>query len=326
MSAPSPSQAEVRSDLAVTLEEYDLAASRQGFVGNVIAPVYNTPRVAGTYKVLRRGQLLQEHPTERAPDGSYNRADFRSEEESYATKERGFEVPIDDNLKEQYRDYFDAEVKGTEICRDIVLRGNEQRLIGPVQQTSNVGSNGAVSTTWDNAASTPIDDVQDAQITMRNASGLAPNLLVIEWELYKALLQNDQILERLGNGGTSDDVKTVNLRKLAELFDIERIVISNAQKNIAIPNEALDYNNFELEPLWNKRLGLLAHVDTRESLMSPTFARTFHWDEDGSEINGHVETYREERTRCDVVRVRNQIDIKIVDKACGHLMTGLLPA
>src|SRR5687768_8990114 len=109
MSAPSPSTATPRADLAVTLEEYDLAASRQGFIAHKLFPVFDAPRPAGTYKVLGAEQMLQEHPTERAPDGSYNRADFSSGEKSYTTKERGFEVPVDDNLKEQYRDYFDAE-------------------------------------------------------------------------------------------------------------------------------------------------------------------------------------------------------------------------
>ena len=52
--------------------------------------------------------------------------------------------------------------------------------------------------------------------------------------------------------------------------------------------------------------------------------RTFHWTADGSQIGGLVETYRDERIRGDVVRVRNQVDVNQVIAECGYLITGCL--
>lgn len=325
MSAPSPSTAEPRADIAATLESYDLAASRQGFVAFEIAPVFDAPRVSGDYKVLAADQLLQDHPTERAPDGSYRRADFSVGEKSYSTKERGFEVPVDDNLKQQYRDYFDAEAVAAEIARDVLLRQCEQKIVTPAQDTSNVGGNTGVDTQWNAANSTPIDDVLAAMFEVRGKCGLMPNTMVLDILLFKHLLQNDQILDRLSTMGTSEgrrDVKIANKTMLEQIFDVERIVVADSQKNAVIPHQHASNAKLNLQPLWNPAKVLLAHVDRRNRLQMPTFARTFHWADDGSELMGRVESYRDERVRGDVVRVRNQLDLNIVMEECAYLLTG----
>ena len=326
MSAPSPSTAEPRADLLQTLEAFDLAASRQGFVAFELAPVFETPRVSGDYTVLAADQLLQEHPTERAPDGSYRRGDFSSSKKSYSTQERGFEVPVDDNLKSQYRDYFDAETVAAEIARDVLLRQLEQKITGPAQLTANVGGNAAASTAWTtHASAVPIDDVMTGKLAVRNKCGIMPNTLVLDVQLYMHLLQCDQILDRLSTMGTSAgrrDAKIANKTMLEQILDIERIVIADGQKNTVIPHQHASNAKLSLSPLWDKAKVGLYVVDRSNRLQMPTYARTFHYAADGSEVMGHIETYRDERVRGDVVRCRAQMDMNIVMEECGYLITG----
>ncbi|HEV7301603.1 MAG TPA: hypothetical protein VGN72_19720 [Tepidisphaeraceae bacterium] len=322
MSSPSSSTATPRADLAVTLEEYDLEASRQGFVGHKLFPVFDAAKVAGTWRVLGADEMLQDHPTERAPDGSYNRAGFSSGEKSYTTKERGFEVPIDDNLREQYREYFEAEVAGTEIARDVVLRGNEQKAVAYALNAANNGGTHAMAVKLDQTNADPVGEFREAMIAVRN-KGYMPNMAVLEWEALMFLSETPQIIDKLG-AANSKDAKIATLEVIARILKIDEIVVANAQRNAAIRSQDATKAKLDLRPLWDKTKIWVGHVDKRNRLQLPTYGRTFHWTADGSQIGGLVETYRDERVRGDVVRVRNQVDVNQVVEECGYLITDVL--
>jgi hypothetical protein len=51
---------------------------------------------------------------------------------------------------------------------------------------------------------------------------------------------------------------------------------------------------------------------------------TRNWADDGSNIAGTVETYRDEKVRGDVVRVRHQIGEKTLYPEAGYVLTGVL--
>jgi hypothetical protein len=51
--------------------------------------------------------------------------------------------------------------------------------------------------------------------------------------------------------------------------------------------------------------------------------RTFHWSQDGSSIGGTVESYRDERVRGDVIRVRHDVDEIVLYPQAGHLLSNV---
>ena len=58
-------------------------------------------------------------------------------------------------------------------------------------------------------------------------------------------------------------------------------------------------------------------------IKEPCLGRIFHWAEDGSEIGGMVETYREESSRADIVRVRHDVQEQVLYTQMGHLLTSV---
>ena len=321
---PSPANTtEPRADLMTTLEAFDTEADRQGFVGLEIAPIFEAPRVSGTYKTIAADQLLQSHDTDRTPGGGYGRSQFSPGEKSWSCKERGWEVPVDDNLKNQFRDYFDAETVAARIARDVLLRDCEQKVTAPLLALSN-GTD--VDTEWNDYSSDVIEDVRRAKFAVRGQCGLMPNTMVMDVLLYEYLLGHDQIVERASANGTSASAgrnsKIVNRAMLQELFNIERIVVADSQKNSVIPHQHASNAQLSLAPLWTPAKVLLAYVDRRSELTYPTLARTFHWDEDGSTPMGYQESYYSDEVRCTIVRCRNQLDINLVMGECGYLLGG----
>ena len=48
-----------------------------------------------------------------------------------------------------------------------------------------------------------------------------------------------------------------------------------------------------------------------------------HWQEDGSQVDGRVETYRDETIRSDVVRVRHDVDEKVLYTEAADLLSNV---
>ena len=56
-----------------------------------------------------------------------------------------------------------------------------------------------------------------------------------------------------------------------------------------------------------------------KNLALPSVGRTFLWESDSPD-NATVESYRDEKHRSDVFRVRQNVEEKVIDKYFAHLM------
>jgi hypothetical protein len=316
MSSPQASTAITRPDLNATLMEYDLDASRQGFIGMQLCPVVDVALQGATFKVIKVEQLLQEQDTRRAPDGSYGQSDYDFTEDTYITKEHGWKESIDDNWKAQFRNYFDAEAVAAQRTRDVVLRNQERRVIAAVLGATATAAAAAV---WSNKSSaTPVADVMIGLKAVRANCGMLPNTVAMDYDAYLSCIETDEVVDRLKYSGL-DDPKNVGVKALAALFKVERVIVANAQRNSA--NQA---QTRSLSPIFTKTKVLIAHCATDNDLQKPALGRTFHWSEDGSSVGGTMETYRDEDKRSDMVRCRMQTHEKKITDACGYVLTGVL--
>jgi hypothetical protein len=64
-------------------------------------------------------------------------------------------------------------------------------------------------------------------------------------------------------------------------------------------------------------------VAVTDDIREPCLGRTFHWGEDGSQIGGLMESYREEQKRSDIIRCRHDVDEKVLYTQMGHLLSNI---
>lgn len=316
--SPQPSTTVQRPDLGETLEQLDLEASRQGFMGLRLLPTKDVAEQSANIGRIKLEQLMNDGEVKRNGDGSYNRDAFTFDDFSYATQDRGFEVPVDDRLKRIYRRYFDAEVVAARRARDKVLRAQEKRICDLLTNTATF-VDAAAGTAWStHASATPLDNVLTRLIAVRNASGITPNVVAMDWEAFMHCRECAQIIDRLKYAGY-DDPKKVGPNALAELFNVEEVVIFGGQRNSANPNAART-----LASLWTKTVVGVGVVARGEDVLTPAVGRAFHWSEDGSQMAGTMEEYYSDERRCNVVRCRMDTDEKVVYPECWELITGVL--
>ena len=307
MAAPSSALTQLRPDLG-SLMEFDVQASRMGFIGLNVLPVINVGVQAGSFGKITIESLLQQRDTDRAPGAGYNRSDFQFTTDSFATKEHGAEEPVDDREAAMYANYFDQEAMAAVRARDIVLRNFEVRVSAAVFNAT-TWTPTSLTNEWDDATNaTPITDIE-AAIVRGRTNGVMLDTLVVSWSSFRNLRNCDQVISRIQSAGAGDrtEPSDITAAKLAQVFDLRQVLVGDAQKQTAAEGQTSS-----LGDVWSNEYAAVCKVAQTSDIREPAVGRTFHYTEDGSDIGGVMESYRDETVRSDIIRARMDTQEKIV--------------
>ena len=324
--AISPSSALQRPDLGQTFEEFDLLASRSGFVGSQVLPIFNVALQTANFSKIPIETLLEDSETGRASRSGYARSDGKFEQDNFATKEHGAEELVDDRERAIYAYTIDVERLSAARALMKVARNLERRIADAVfNATTWAGASltTAVTNEWDDKTNaTPIDDVHAAIQKVRDGSGLIPNALILDYQVYRNLRLCNQIVDRLKYwGGDDPNVSGITEQAIARALGIERLIVAGAQRNSADKGQTAS-----LTAIWSGEYAMICRVASSPDLMEPCIGRTFHYTGDGSSEAGTVEMYREESKRSDVIRVRQETHEKVIYASAGHLLSNITTA
>jgi len=319
MPNPSAQLLTLRPDLATSLEQYDLAMAWNGFVAQEILVPVEVASQLGNFGIIPIEQLLMQRDTTRAPGAAYNRSQFTFKPSTYACKENGEEEVVDDREAAAYMNYLSAEQYAAMRARDAVLRGLEANVLALFNTTTFNGHTSGVTTSWKTAAtSNPMADVATARSNVYAASGLVPNICVMGYNAWINFRLSAAVVDQIKFWGGNDPTTAgISTAVAAKLLDVERVVVAGAQKNIAGQNLTAS-----LTQLWSDDQIFVGRVAKTQDFKEPCVGRIFHWGGDGSNLSGIVESYRDERVRGNVVRVRMDYDYQIFYPQAGYLLTG----
>lgn len=323
MPSPTSSLATLRPDLATFLE-FDLESEKNGYVATQVFPVIDVQSQAGNFGKIPLEQLLQQRDTKRAPGSGYARGNWTFDKAVYATEEHGAEEAVDDREAKMYSEYFVAEQISTLRAFSSVLRNAEQRVADAVFNTTTwTGSSltTAVVTPWSTLASAvPITNVEAAVQKVYDNSGLWANALIINRKVFRNLRNCSSIIDRINASGAGSPSKAsdVTVEMLKAVFDLEHVIVAGTSKNGAKEGQTASPSQ-----IWSSSYAMVCKIATSPDMREPCIGRTFHWSQDGSSIGGTVETYREEKSRSDIIRVRHDVDEVTLYAEAGHLLSNI---
>lgn len=124
-----------------------------------------------------------------------------------------------------------------------------------------------------NGNSDPIKFIADRKLEMHEQTGRTPNKLAIGANVFNALRQHESILERVKYGGTSANPASVTKNVLAQLFEIDELVVLMSIQNTAKQGADADMN-FIGDPDGM----LLAYATNSPSVEEPSAGYIFTWD------------------------------------------------
>ena len=311
------STAELRPLLSQTCSEYAMGLNTQ-FMGTEILPVSSESVDKGTF-----ARLVIENVTNgtgdgrRAPGAAYERTDSTFEETSFTTKEYGLEEPLDDSEAKRYADVMQAEREIANTLTYKVMRLQEKRIAAKVfNATTFSGYTGSVTTEWSKTTSNPYTDIQDTILTLKQqmggALGNSELCLAMSEEVFRNVVSTTQIQGKImgGDGSTLDKVSgrhMIGAERLANILGIDKVFFSPAQ------DAGVD--------VWNDEYALLYFRSQSPNLREVQIGRSFLWNEAQSPYT--VETYREEKLRGEVIRVRQHTDEVVFTPQAGYLLANI---
>lgn len=303
--------------------QFDVEMDNIGFIANRMAPVFEAAEQNGTIGVIPLKAFRQTPQTGRDNRGNYNRVNFGFQDEVYRTAENGLEMPIDHRRSKIYRNWFDFEVATTAITLNMVMRAYEMRVAALLHNaTTFAASTAAVTNEWNDwTNATPLVDVQKAKLAVWTKTGIYPDTLQVNKRQFDNLRNCVEITTKIASAGAGTSIKPADITKeiLANCFDIREIVVADSSKDTANEGQAVS-----ISQIWSDEYAMVFKAPRTDRVEEPCLARTIHWGEDGSTIGGQIETYYEDQSRGDIVRVRHDTQERLMYTNLGYLLSNII--
>lgn len=323
MPSPSASLATLRPDLGGSLEQFDLAADRAGFVGHRILPLFESAAKIGNYGRIPLAQLLQNRDTQRSPGSGYARGSFTFDPQTFACQEHGAEEPLDDDEAEIYASYFDAERIASQRAMDAVLRNAEKRVVSTVLDAAvwtGAPLTTAAGTAWSTiATAVPVTDVEAACRKVFDGCGMWPNAIALSKKKFRDARRCAQVID-MSKGQSFQDVRPGNItaENLAVVFDLKHVFVAGSAKNTATEGQAA-----VAASIWDDTQAIVFKVAEGKDIKEPCLGRTIYFRGGSADENVIVEEYRDEAIRSNVYRARHDVAEKVLYIQASHRLTGL---
>ncbi len=306
-----PAPNEVHIDAALT--NLSVGYRNPAFIADLLAPVVAVRKQSDKYFIHDTArESLRASNDRRAPGAEANEVNFAISSDSYYCEDHALTSAIPDEERDNADPAIQPSIDRTEFLRGKIDLNKEIELSGMLTDSGVITQNATLAgdSQWSDPDSDPIGEVEARKGTIMAAVQAMPNTLVLPYEVYARLRNHPRVLDRLSHHAPG----VLNEQAMAQLFDVERVLVARAFKNTANPGQAPS-----MSYVWGKD-ALLAYVPARPALKQVALAYSFAWAGAPGAMGGHrVEVWREERRKADLIRVQRYYDQKLIAGGAAFL-------
>lgn len=305
---PEPSQTHV--DVALT--NVSVAYRNAAFIAEQIAPPVSVRKQSGKYFIYdSEREAFRQTDDKRAPGSEANEVDFSLSTDSYFAEDHALESVIADEERDNADPAIQPDIDRTEFLTDKIGLNQEMELATLIKTDGSIpGETLSGTGQWSDTTSDPVAAVEAKKADIVSAIQVVPNTLVLPYDVFSVVRTHPKVVDKL----SGIQIGSGNAAQLAEIFDVEQVLVPRAVKNTANPGQtaAIDF-------VWGKD-AFLCYAPARPGLKQAAFALTYRWGLAPGSIDGHVvETWREERRKADMIRVQKYYDMKVIAPAAVYL-------
>lgn len=340
MAAVQPSRSDVHVDRPLTQISLAFMQGAENFVADRVFPVVSSTKQSDLYFTYDRGEFNRDEMEERAPATESAGGTYTIGTDSYFARVRAYHRDIPDQVRANADDPISLDREASEY---VTLKGLIKREVtwnaqyftaGDPGDTWTFDTDGAVARSgsfdptsaanndllyWNDAASTPIEDVREGKRYVLESTGFEPNKLTLGKAVYDALLDHPDIVARLDRGQTSGPAMA-NRDSLAALFEVDEILVMKAIQNTAAKG-ATNSHSFI-----GGSNGMLTYSPASPGLMTPSAGYTFSWTGyTGATANGtRIKRIRNDLTESDRIEIDMAYDQKLVAADLGYFFGAII--
>lgn len=284
----------------------------QGYYNNelvceVLFPVVEIDKEGGKVPKFGRQAFTQPH-TVREIRGASNRLTPEDIEViDVQLEEHDIEYPID------YREDNDANYPlkqyALSVTQDIIALGREIEVATLAQNSANYSTDNVISLTGNNKINNkkcnPLEIIENGIYAISSTIGNKPNVCVIAGDVWKAIKENEILLERIKY--TRTGILTPEI--FAELIGVDVVKIG----------EAVKQEGGKLEKVWKDCI-ILAYVSDKAknkkgNIFDPSYGYTVRRNR-----GLFVDTYFEHGGKVEIVRCTDIYKPHLLGKSAGYLI------
>lgn len=337
----SPSRGDVHINAPLSNISIAFLQNADNFVAGRVFPNIPVSKQSDAYFTYDRGAFNRDEMEERLPGTESAGGSYTIGNDQYYATVRAIHKDIPDQVRSNADSPIQLDREATEfvthkglINREFIWASNFF-IPGAPGDVWTFVLNGAASRSaavdptdggsndifyWNDADSTPIEDVRLMKRFVLEATGFQPNVLTLGRATYDVLIDHPDIVGRLDRGQTPVGPAIANREALAALFEVEEILIMDAIKNTAA----------EGQPAAHAFIGgthaLLTYRPRSPGLMTPSAGYTFSWSGFlGAGNDGmRVKRFRQENLSSDRVEIEMAYDQKLISPDLGAFFNNLI--
>lgn len=315
MSQPTHSEVQaVDPVLTNMLVGYMQADNR--FVANRVFPLVPVDKQGFTFYTFTKKYWFLDEMKSRTPGAAFARGGYGATTTTGYANTWGLEHPIADEAKANNQTPMSLESAGAQWLAQQSLIRRERAFSADFMVTSVWATDDNNATTdWDDFTSgDPFSDVLLAKRTISNNTGQPGNSMVLGYIVDVALQNHPDIIDRIKHvqiaGPGNVEVA------LRSLFDVDNYIVGKATYNSANEGQSGTYTAIIDDDC------LVCTIAGNPGIMTASAGYTFTWAGGGG--GGSVATYREDKSKSDILQNSEAWDQKAVATDTGYFFADVV--
>lgn len=281
---PNPTIGDLHIQQALTDISVGYAQEAVNFVADRVFASIPVQKQADKYFTYTREDWFRSDARPRAPGTESAGGGWRVSTDTYFADRIALHQDLSDPERANADPALNLDADATEYVTQQILLKTEKDWVtnffstgagwdGASSSTNMTGAAAPASTAsgfrqWNDAASTPIEDIRGEMTAIAQKTGRRPNTLVIGAQVWTALADHPDILERIKY--TERGVVTTDL--LASLLDLDSVIVSWAVEETSAEGSTTASKSFVAG-----KAALLCYVEKNPGLRKPSAGYTFVW-------------------------------------------------
>lgn len=301
----------VLTDLAIAYSQ-----DQGNFISDKVAPMVNVNDQAGQYYTIPKGNFFADQAKRRGPGAESAGSGYDLGSGTYLCDVWALHKNVSNQMKAQASSPFDWNATAMRFVMDGLLIRREALFAEKAMGTSIWGTDATPGTTWDDASSTPMSDIETGKETVMLATGREPNTLVLDFRVFNRLRRHPEIRARLGTA--SDRPLDADQMDIARIFGVEKVHVMKSIKNSA--NEGATFSGASI----SGKHALLCYTAQSPSMDTPSALYTFNWANLNGAGLGGINIKSFDIPQNSVTRVEGEmaLDIKVTASDLGYFFNG----
>ena len=331
MSQPSLSMVHVNGPLTNISIAY--VQDQNAFIADKVFPAVPVSKQSDLYFIFDKEDFLRDEVGKKAPGAAPDVGGYDIDNSSpYYAHVYAYGHKIPDQVRSNADSPLILDTAAANLVSQKGLIKRESTFMTKYMTTSvwanditGVASSptGAQVLQWDNAASTPIEDIRAGMTAVQANTGFRPNTLTLTQAVWDILADHPDIVDRVKYSGGVGNGNPARVTKeaVAAILELDRVLVSSAVSNTAEKGATAAIGFI------GGKTALLSYSPPTPTLMMPSAGYTFNWSGFlGSNGTGiRVKKYRlPEEFESDQVEIQMAFDQKVVSTDMGYFFTSIV--